>query len=134
MQAGELELEAQGRELSRGQYRRNSGAARYPNPAPCRLIPFTYSCIPPLPSCVTPMTQARSTRDSLAAELESVRREAEEERAAAARQEAAGRAAWGLEKAALAKRYQVSMLVCGGRRGWRGCGGRVRRSRRRRGT
>ncbi|PNW76473.1 hypothetical protein CHLRE_11g467620v5 [Chlamydomonas reinhardtii] len=53
--------------------------------------------------------QARSTRDSLAAELESVRREAEEERAAAARQEAAGRAAWGLEKAALAKRYQAAV-------------------------
>ncbi|KAG2439089.1 hypothetical protein HYH02_006614 [Chlamydomonas schloesseri] len=59
--------------------------------------------------------QARSSRDSLAAELESVRREAEEERAAVARQEASSRAAWGLEKAALAKRYQAAVKELGAR-------------------
>ncbi|KXZ44389.1 hypothetical protein GPECTOR_68g360 [Gonium pectorale] len=53
--------------------------------------------------------QARAARDALAAEVDAVRREAEEQQRAAARSAESTRAAWALEKAALAKRYQAAI-------------------------
>ncbi|KAG2488733.1 hypothetical protein HYH03_012732 [Edaphochlamys debaryana] len=61
------------------------------------------------------VVQARAARDALASELEAVRREAEVERDQAARHSDSARAAWALEKAALAKRYQAAIKELGAR-------------------